>query len=128
MFDLITNAVCQTALSAVVVALGILFRFRRTDGEIGSIGHFYEIQCVDNLLESLGEIRVWWEFQRLALQNVLDFAFTLVVGLRSRLLLKFVFFVWKVCRIDDGICNFHELTRRNGNMAKTVHARVASLV
>lgn len=86
MFDLITNAVCQTALSAVVVALGILFRFRRTGGEIGSIGHFYEIQCVDNLLESLGEIRVWREFQRLALQNVLDFAFMLVVGFRSTLL------------------------------------------
>lgn len=36
MFDLITNAVCQTALSTIVVALGILFRFRRMDGEIGS--------------------------------------------------------------------------------------------
>lgn len=62
MFDLITNAVCQTALSTIVVALGILFRFRRMDGEIGSIGDFCEIECVENLLESLGEIRAWWEF------------------------------------------------------------------
>lgn len=53
------------------------------------------------------------------------FGFRVYVGGRFsfQTFIQFVFFVWKVCRIDDGICNFHELTRRNGNMAKTVHAR-----
>lgn len=41
--------------------------------------------------------------------------------------IEFVFFVWKVCRIDDGIWNFHELTRWNGNMAKTVRLKFSSL-